>query len=273
MVIIACPNCDAHYKLPDAVVARGARMKCAACDHRWVPAAPVETPAAPPATSEADEEAAFVAVQEQISARWADADRPGAAAQLPADSTMAGDAAAHDDSDDAADETENAEGENGDEDDGEHGGEHDDGDADRRPAMVRTLVAGLAGLALAIVAAGLWVGRVELSGIPYVGEALARLSPVMPLEISVIGTTTRLPSGRLLLDVRGVIRNTGSVTADVPDLRATLSGPGGTALRWTITPDVRRLPAGTETEYSSTVTGFAPDAGHVAITPARPRLF
>ena len=82
-----------------------------------------------------------------------------------------------------------------------------------------------------------------------------------------------MPSGRLLLEVKGVIRNTGSATAEVPDLRATLSGPAGTALRWTIIPHIRRLPAGTETEYSSTVIGFPPEARSVAITPAGSRLF
>ena len=85
-------------------------------------------------------------------------------------------------------------------------------------------------------------------------------------------TTTTLPSGRLLVEVRGIIRNSGRGPAAVPDLRATLSGPAGTALRWTIVPRVRRLPPGTETEYSSTVTGFPAEARQVAITPARMRL-
>ena len=74
-------------------------------------------------------------------------------------------------------------------------------------------------------------------------------------------------------NVKGVIRNTGTATADVPDLRASLSGPSGVALRWTIVPQIRRLPAGGKTEYSSTVTGFPPNARSVAITPAWSRLF
>ena len=259
-MIVSCPNCDARYKLPDAMLARGARLKCAACEHRWVPDVPVAAPAPlmpsprPPMT-EADEEAAFVAVQEQISARWADAATkvpPVTAAEVPPVVLGIGDG----DGDDTPEDT-----------------DADADDAPLRSTWLRNLGAGVASLALAITAAGLWVGRVDLTSTPYIGAALARVTPPAPLDISVVGTTTILPSGRLLLEVKGVIRNTGSATAEVPDLRATLSGPAGTALRWTIIPHVRRLPAGTETEYSSTVIGFPPEARSVAITPAGSRLF
>lgn len=258
-MIVSCPNCDARYKLPDAVLARGGRLKCAACAHRWVPV----LPAPRPPVTEADEEAAFAAVQEQISARWADAAAPVAAPMvLPSDAGGPGEtaraqavAAPVADDDDAPEIPD------------------DPADAAPRPALLRTLVAGLAGLALSIAAAGLWVGRIDVAAVPWLGPVLARLAPPAPLEISVNATTTSLPSGRLLLEVRGVIRNTGRSAASVPDLRATLSGPAGTALRWTIVPRVRDLPAGTETEYNSTVTGFPADARRVAITPARQRLF
>ena len=257
-VIVSCPNCDARYKLPDAVLARGARLKCAACEHRWVPEVQVAAPPIPsprPPMTEADEEAAFVAVQEQISARWADAAMPVppvTAAEVPPVVLEIGDG----DGDDTLEDT-NA----------------DAGNAPLRSTWLRNLGAGLAGLALAITAAGLWVGRVDLASTPYIGAALARLAPPVSLDISVVGTTTILPSGRLLLEVKGVIRNTGSATAAVPDLRASLSGPTGTALRWTISPHIRRLPAGTETEFSSTVIGFPPEARSVAITPAGTSLF
>ena len=39
-MIIACPNCGARYRLP-ADVAGDRAMRCAACDHRWVPDAGV----------------------------------------------------------------------------------------------------------------------------------------------------------------------------------------------------------------------------------------
>ena len=267
-MIVSCPNCDARYKLPDAVLARGGRLKCAACGQRWVP----EVPAPQPAVTEADEEAAFAAVQEQISARWAEP------AIAPRESVPAASFAAHDDTvpDHQADDADDDE--TGDETGDATGDETGDATGDAtddaaRPALLRNLVAGLAGLALSIAAAGLWVGRVDVEAVPWLGPALARLAPPAPLDISVTATTTTLPSGRLLVEVRGIIRNSGRGPAAVPDLRATLSGPAGTALRWTIVPNVRRLPPGTETEYSSTVTGFPAEARQVAITPARIRLF
>lgn len=255
-MIVSCPNCDARYKLPDAVLARGGRLKCAACGQRWVP----EMPAPHPAVTEADEEAAFAAVQEQISARWAEP------AITPRDSAPVAAFAARDET--GPDHQADGAGDDATED--ETGDETDDA---ARPALLRNLVAGLAGLALSIAAAGLWVGRVDVAAVPWLGPALARLAPPAPLDISVTATTTTLPSGRLLVEVRGIIRNSGRGPAAVPDLRATLSGPAGTALRWTIVPNVRRLPPGTETEYSSTVTGFPAEARQVAITPARIRLF
>ena len=258
-MIVSCPNCAARYKLPDAVLARGGRLKCAACAHRWVPAIPA-APALQPAVTEADEEAAFAAVQEQISARWADP------AIAPRDPALAAPFAAREDAapdreadDRSADDTDDA--------------DDEETDDTPRPAMLRSLVAVLAGLALSIAAAGGWVGNVDVASVPWLGSTLARLAPPAPLDISVTATTTKLPSGRLLVEVRGIIRNSGRAPAAVPDLRATLSGPAGTALRWTIVPRVRRLPPGTETEYSSTVTGFPAEARQVAITPARLRLF
>ena len=260
-MIVSCPNCAARYKLPDAALARGGRLKCAACAHRWVPILS-DAPAPRPKVTEADEEAAFAAVQEQISARWAEP----AAAMAPRDSTPAASFAARDDT--APDHQAN---DAGDDDIGDETG--DDTEDAPRPALLRNLMAGLAGLTLSIAAAGLWVGRVDVAAVPWLGPALARLAPPAPLDISVTATTTTLPSGRLLVEVRGIIRNSGRGPAAVPDLRATLSGPAGTALRWTIVPNVRRLPPGTETEYSSTVTGFPAEARQVAITPARMRLF
>ena len=269
-MIVSCPNCDARYKLSDAVLARGARLKCTACDHRWVPAAPVPLPSQLPpqpehvptttTDDETDFRAALEPISEPIDTRWADdaaASADVTTPDLPSAPAYAADNGSDDDSDDDSDDA------------------SDDNQPDgwQAPALLRSLVAAVVGIALSIIAAGLWVGRVDLSDTPYLGAALARLSPAESLAISVTGTTTTLPSGRLLLEVKGVIRNTGTAAADVPDLRASLSGPSGVALRWTIVPQIRRLPAGGKTDYSSTVTGFPPDARSVAITPARSRLF
>jgi len=39
---IACPNCAATYRVPDSLVASGNPLRCAACDHEWVPSLPPE---------------------------------------------------------------------------------------------------------------------------------------------------------------------------------------------------------------------------------------
>lgn len=52
-MIVSCPNCSAQYRVAVGVVTRRPRMKCAECDHRWVPA------------EEIDEDEAVAAVQEE----------------------------------------------------------------------------------------------------------------------------------------------------------------------------------------------------------------
>lgn len=42
---IACPNCAATYRVPEALLAQGKPLRCAACGETWVP----EIPPAPPA--------------------------------------------------------------------------------------------------------------------------------------------------------------------------------------------------------------------------------
>jgi len=34
---IACPNCAATYRVPDSLIAGGQALRCAACDHEWIP--------------------------------------------------------------------------------------------------------------------------------------------------------------------------------------------------------------------------------------------
>jgi len=45
---IVCPNCDATYEVSDALLPPGRATRCARCEHRWVPVAPVEEAAPPP---------------------------------------------------------------------------------------------------------------------------------------------------------------------------------------------------------------------------------
>jgi predicted Zn finger-like uncharacterized protein len=52
---IACPNCAATYRVPDSLLASGKALRCAACDHEWVPEAPPpvsEQPVSEPARDE-----------------------------------------------------------------------------------------------------------------------------------------------------------------------------------------------------------------------------
>jgi predicted Zn finger-like uncharacterized protein len=45
---IDCPACSAAYEVPDALVGKGRRLRCARCSHAWMAAPPPAT-AAPPA--------------------------------------------------------------------------------------------------------------------------------------------------------------------------------------------------------------------------------
>lgn len=268
IVIVTCPQCAARYRLADEVLAKKARLKCAACEHRWIPelapvaAAPgpaaIEVPPAPtvappppraprPPITEADEEAAFLAVQEQIRARWQDAATP----VVPASSLDRG-----------VEEPDNLP-------------DPDDDPAEAAepsaPASValRTAIAIIAAAALSIAAAGLWIGDRDLSSLPVIGPAMAQLVPPSPVKITVTGTTTLLPSGKRLLEVNGQIANPGKTAAAVPPLTATLSGPEGVALRWKIASPGMMLPPGRQIAFSSTVTGFPESARTLTVSQAR----
>lgn len=243
MVLIICPDCGARYKLSEGVVARGARLRCAACEHRWVPEAEPAPPVRKPVT-EADEEAAFAQVQAQMQARW---DRPAVAAisEEPALVDMP--------------ETQT---------------ETDEAVAAPRSTLARTIVALVAGAALAIVAAGLWVGELglgeaELATVPGAAALLAQFDPPAPVRVMVRGAVTPLPSGRRLLEVTGTIANPGQAPMRVPALVATLSGPRGVALRWTIPAPVTTLAGGRQVAFGSTVTGFPAEATRLAVRPGR----
>lgn len=54
---IACPNCAATYRVPEALLAQGKALRCAACGHEWVPK-PAEVPPEPPATRPAEADVA-----------------------------------------------------------------------------------------------------------------------------------------------------------------------------------------------------------------------
>jgi hypothetical protein len=188
--------------------------------------------------TEADEEAAFAAVQEQLLSRWADpapGGQPAAIAAAP-ELVIA-----------TADPEPEAE------------------PAAESSGLARTLVAGIAGLALAVIAAGLWLGRTDLGTVPFVGPTLAKLEARSPLTLEVKGVVTQLPSSRRVMEVSGMIRNPGDAPATVAPLQASLSGPTGVALRWTIPAPVAVLPPGQQVAFSSTVTGFPVEAQTLSI--------
>lgn len=192
--------------------------------------------------TEADEEAAFAAVQEQLLSRWAEP-APGNASALeptqPPPVMATADLPPEDD------------------------------ESVESSSLARTLVAGIAGLALAVIAAGLWLGRTDLGTVPLVGDALANLEAKSPLTLEVKGVLTQLPSSRRVLEVNGTIRNPSDTPATVTPLKATLSGPDGVALRWSIPAPVAVLPPGQQVDFSSTVTGFPANAQTLSISLGR----
>ncbi len=58
---ISCPNCAATYRVPDALLAPGKALRCAACGEPWVPERPPapEVIAPPPLDAEPAPEAAM----------------------------------------------------------------------------------------------------------------------------------------------------------------------------------------------------------------------
>jgi predicted Zn finger-like uncharacterized protein len=244
-VIVECPNCQARYRLSEAVLARGARLKCAACQHRWVPTAAEQTPEPPPpppkpkVLTEADEEAAFAAVQEQLLSRWAEPAPGSTPAPVPEPVTITADP------------------------------EPEDEPAAESSSLARSIVAVIAGLALAVIAAGLWLGRTDLGTVPGVGPLLEGIDARSPLTLEVKGAVTQLPSARRVLEVNGTIRNPGDTPATVPALEATLSGPDGVALRWSIPAPVAVLPPRQQVTFSSTVTGFPATAQTLSVSLGR----
>lgn len=244
-VIVECPNCQARYRLSEAVLAKGARLKCAACQHRWVPSAAdqkAEPPAPPPkprVLTEADEEAAFAAVQEQLLSRWSEPPPGAAAPATPEPVTMTADP------------------------------EPEEEPAAESSELARTIVAVIAGLALGVIAAGLWLGRTDLATVPVVGPMLEGIDARSPLTLEVKGIVTQLPSSHRVLEVNGTIRNPGDAPATVAPLMATLAGPEGVALRWTIPAPVAVLPPHQQVAFSSTVTGFPATAQTLSVSLGR----
>ncbi len=240
-VEVTCPNCGARYRLK-TVVGPGKRMRCAECDHRWVPV--VEMPG---------EYEPFGAASDTVSAPGTigpDSDAASASQWREQPEPVTDGAPAEPLADDLV------------------GAEDEE---PPRPRIVRTIVAIVLGLGLTVAAAGLWVGDRApelLGGVPVVGDLIARPSPP-PLTLTAHGMTTLLPSGKQVLDVTGTLTNATRSALPVPPLAASLAGPRGTALRWTIDPPTPELAAGQSVTFMSTVTGFPADARTLSVALTR----
>lgn len=244
-VIVECPNCQARYRLSEAVLAKGARLKCAACQHRWVPTAAEQTPEPPPpppkpkVLTEADEEAAFAAVQEQLLSRWSEPAPGSVPPPVPEPVTITADP------------------------------EPEDEPVEESSGLARTIVAVIAGLALGVIAAGLWLGRTDLASVPGVGPLLEGIDARSPLTLEVKGVVSQLSTSQRVLEVSGTIRNPSDAPATVAALQATLSGPDGVAIRWAIPAPVAVLPPKQQVTFSSTVTGFPVTAQTLSVSLGR----
>lgn len=210
--------------------------------------APTPAPAPPPRApiSEADEDAAMRAVQEQIRARWQDAATPVVPPPPPGDIT---------------EELESPP--------PPSFPEEPEAEPPPRSNLLRTLVAVIAGAALAIAAAGLWIGRQDVASVPVIGEMMERIAPPAPVELTVTGTMSDLSSGNHVLEVNGLIINRGKTMVPVPALEAVLAGPQGPVLRWTIPPPRRSLGPGQQVAFTSTVTGFPESATKLQVSAAQ----
>lgn len=146
----------------------------------------------------------------------------------------------------------------------------DDDDETAPPSVVmRTVFAVVVGAALAIGAGAVWMSRVDPGALPVIGGELAALTPGnLPLQVVFTARTTPLPSGDRLLEIKGNVRNTGTVQLTMPDLEARLAGPAGTVRRWRIAAPVPVLAPGGAAAFSSTATGFPETATIVGIRPA-----
>jgi predicted Zn finger-like uncharacterized protein len=235
-VIISCPNCSARYRIAATAIPATGRMRCAACGHRWILDTDDDIPleaAAPPEMPPLPEPTLPEPTPPELPPP-----EPTPAIEVPGPPEPLID---------AVEDTEPA-----------------------SSTLLRSLVAIIVGGALAVGAAGLWVARIEPERLPVLGSRIAALAPQpLPLEVAFTARTSALPSGDRLLEINGMLRNTGRETITLPDLEARLAGPGGTLRRWRIAPPVTSLAPRTGVKFASTATSFPADANLVGIRPAR----
>ncbi|WP_188946233.1 MJ0042-type zinc finger domain-containing protein [Polymorphobacter multimanifer] len=133
--------------------------------------------------------------------------------------------------------------------------EEPDDEPRRSFAWIGWLIGVLLLLAAAVLAGGVALERIDPDRVPVVGEWLRPLQPgPSPLVITASGRLTPLPSGTMLLEVEGEVRNTGRSVAGTAVLKATLEAPGGVVRRWSIDVPAAALQPGTSARFTSTLT-------------------
>lgn len=226
-MIVICPNCGTRYKLPDDIALAGKRMRCAECEHRWM--------------IEAEAPVEVLSEEEEL-ARAQDAIRtPPVPEPVP-----------EPEPEPAAPEPVHA--------------EPEEEETPRRSWLGWAVVLVVA-TALGLLAASIWLERLDPARVPVIGGSLAGLKPgPSALMITATGQLSTLPSGGLLLDVSGKVRNTGSGAQVMGPLKATLAGPSGVVRRWTITVPATQLPPGSTAPFASTLTDVPAGATRLRIT-------
>lgn len=137
---------------------------------------------------------------------------------------------------------------------------NDDAPAPRH-GLVKTVAALAVGGAMAVAAAGLWLGQgqIDMASLPGVGQWLAGVAPAKPaarpLEVSVAATITTLPDGTRVLDMAGQLANPHRDTRPLPPLDARLlTADGRTRQRWTIPAPQPQLGPGGKVGWISNAT-------------------
>ncbi len=236
-MIVICPNCGVRYQLAVTQLPAGKRMRCAECDHRWVP----EPPPAPARPEPVDDEEALATLQAVLLGEREERPQPAP----PPEPIVP-------------------------EPEPEPEPVPEDDDAPQRTNWLAVLVVLVAAAALSVMAAGIWLGGVDFARVPVIGqvlgEAQARLAPPpSPLRITVSARVTMLPSGVRLLELEGIIANPSARSEPVPPLRATLAVGDEVVRRWTVAPPVPQLSPRSEVSFTSTVTDFPAEARTVRL--------
>lgn len=216
-MIVVCPNCGARYKLDDSLTLGGKRMRCAECDHRWTLPHEFDDPVPDP----------VVVPEARSSAPLPTAD--------PEITAAAG-------SDTGREESPEQQAD-------------DEPDLQRRFGWIGWALGLVLLLAAGLLAGGVALERIDPARVPVVGRWLAALQPgPSPLVITATANLTPLPSGTMLLEVSGSVRNNGRTSAKTSVLKATLETPGGVLRRWSIAVPAAPLAPGESVRFSSTLT-------------------